>query len=62
MVLRAIRQYFAVKTDTTKIVRNKRNTELLNFQLHFIINFVLIEPKLTHGLVKIPARLSSHFV
>ena len=51
-----------VKTDGTKIVQSKRNSDLLSFQLHFIINFVLTEPKLTHGPIKIPARLSSHFV
>ena len=51
-----------VKTDGTKIVKSKHNSDLLSFQLHFIINFVLAEPKLTHGPIKIPARLSSHFV
>ena len=51
-----------VKTDGTKIVQSKRNSDLLSFQLHFIINFVLTEPKLTHGPIKILARLSSHFV
>ena len=51
-----------VKTDGTKIVQSKRNSDLLSFQLHCIINFVLTESKLTHGPIKIPARLSSHFV
>ena len=51
-----------VKTDGTKIVQSKRNSDLLSFQLYFISNFVLTEPKLTHGPIKIPARLSSHFV
>ena len=51
-----------VKTDGTKIVQSKRNSDLLSFQLHFIINFVLTEPKLTPGPIKIPVRLSSHFV
>ena len=51
-----------VKTDRTKIGQSKHNSDLLSFQLYFIINFVLAEPKLTHGPIKIPARLSSHFV
>ena len=51
-----------VKTDGRKIVQSKRNSDLLSFQLHFIINFVLTEPKLTHGRIKITALLSSHFV
>ena len=51
-----------VKTDGAKIVQSKRNSDLLSFQLHFIINFILTEPKVTHGPIKIPARLSSHFV
>ena len=53
-----------VKTNATKIVQSKCNSDLLSFQfsVHFILNFVLTEPKLTHSLVKIPARLSSHFV
>ena len=51
-----------VNTDGTKIVQSKRNSDLLSFHLHFIINFVLTEPKLTHGPIIIPARLSNHFV
>ena len=52
----------AVKTDATKTVQNKRNNDLSSFQLHFIINFVVTEPKLAHGPVKFPERLISHFV
>ena len=48
--------------DTTKTVQMKCNNNLLSFQLHFIINFILTEPKLAHGPVKFPARLISHFV
>ena len=51
----------AVKTDGTKTVQIKRNNDLLSFQLHFIIVFVLIEPKLAHGPVKFPASSISHF-
>ena len=51
-----------VQTDGTKIVQSKRNSDLLSFHLHFIVNFVLTEPKPAHGSIIIPARLSSHFV
>ena len=51
----------AVKTDVTKTVQIKGNNNLLNFQLHFIINFVLTEPKLAHSPVKFPAHSISHF-
>ena len=37
---------FAVKIDATKTVQIKCNNYLSTFQLHFIINFVLTEPKL----------------
>ena len=37
---------FAVKIDVTKTVQIKCNNYLFSFQLHFIINFVLTEPKL----------------
>ena len=50
-----------VKTDGTKIVLSKCNSDLLSFHLHFV-NFVLTEPKPAHGSIIIPARLSSHFV
>ncbi len=39
----------AVKTDGTKTVQSKRNKDLLSFQLHFIITFVVTNPKLAHG-------------
>ena len=42
---------FAVKTDKTKTVQIKRNNDLLSFQLHLIINFVLTEGKLAQGPV-----------
>ena len=51
----------AVKTDGTKTVQIKRNNNLLSFQLHLIIDFVLTEWKLAHGPVKFPARSISHF-
>ena len=51
----------AVKTDETKTVQIKCNKDLLSYQLHLIINFVLTERKLAHGPVKFPARLISHF-
>ena len=39
----------AVKTNGTKTVQIKRNNALYNFQLHFIIDFVLTEQKPDHG-------------
>ena len=48
-------------TDETKTVRIKCVNDLSSFQLHFITNFVLTEPKLAHSLVKIPVHLISHF-
>ena len=51
----------AVKTDEMKAVQIKCNNNLLSFQLHFIIDFVLTEWKLAHGPVKFPARSISHF-
>ena len=51
-----------VKTDATKTVQIKCNNDLPSFQLHFIINFVLTESKLTHGPGKFPVRSISHFV
>ena len=51
----------AVKTDGTKTVQIKRNNDLVSFQLHLIIDFVLTERKLAHGNVKFPERSSSHF-
>ena len=50
-----------VKTDETKTVQSKHNNDLLSFQLHLIIDFVLSERKLVHGRVKFPARSISHF-
>ena len=51
----------AAKTDGTKTVQSKRNNDLFSFELHLIIDFVLTERKLAHGLVKFPARSISHF-
>ena len=51
----------AVKTDGTKTVQIKRSNDLVSFQLHLIIDFVLTERKLAHGNVKFPARSISHF-
>ena len=51
----------AVKTDGTKTVQIKRNNDLLSFQLHLIIDFVLTKQKLAHGPVKFPARSINHF-
>lgn len=38
----------AVRTYATKTVQNKHNNDLSRFQLHFIISFVVSEPKLAH--------------
>ena len=52
-----------IKTDATKTIQIRCNSDLSSFQLHFIITFVLTEPKLAHGLVKYSAvRSISHFV
>ena len=51
----------AVKTNVTKTVEIKCNNNLPRFQLQFI-NFILTEPKLAHGPVKLPVRSSKHFV
>ena len=51
-----------VNTNLTKSVQIKCNNNLSSFQLHFIINLVLTEPKLSHGPVKFPVCLISHFV
>ena len=51
----------AVKTDGTETVQIKRSNDLVSFQLHLIIDFVLPERKLAHGPVKFPARSISHF-
>ena len=51
----------AVKTDGTKTVQIKRVNDLVSFQLHLIIDFVLTERKLAHGPVKFPVRSISHF-
>ena len=51
----------AVKTDGTKTVQIKRSNDLLSFQLHLIIDFVLTERKLAHGPVQFPARSIGHF-
>ena len=50
-----------VKTDGTKTVQIKRSNDLVSFQLHLIIDFVLTERKLAHGNVKFPARSISLF-
>ena len=50
-----------VKTDGTKTVQSTRNNDLLSFQLHLIINFVLTQRKLAHGPVKFPVHSISHF-
>ena len=50
-----------VKTDGTKTVQNKRNNDLFSFELHLIIDFVLTDRKLAHGLAKFPACSISHF-
>ena len=50
-----------VKTDGTKTVQSKRYSDLLSFQLHLILDFVLTQRKLAHSPVKFPARLISHF-
>ena len=52
----------AEKTDMAKSVQIKCNNDLSSFQLHFIINFVLIERKLAHGLVSFPAHSISHLL
>ena len=41
-----------VKTDRAKTVQSKCNNDLFSFELHLIIDFVLTERKLAHGLVK----------
>ena len=51
----------AVKTDGMKTVQIKRNNDLLSFQLHLIIDFILTERKLAHGQVKFPVHSISHF-
>ena len=38
-----------VKTDGTKTVQSKCYSDLLSFQLHLIIDFVLTQRKLVHG-------------
>ena len=50
----------AVQTDGTKTVQIKRNNDLVSFQLHLIIDFVLTGRKLAHGNVKFPERSISH--
>ena len=50
-----------VKTDGTKIVQNKHNYDLVSFQLHLIIDFILTERKLAHGLLKFPVSSISYF-
>ena len=46
----------AVKTNGTKTVQINRSNDLVSFQLHLIIDFVLTERKLAHGSVKFPAH------
>ena len=50
-----------VKTDGTKTVQSKRNNDLLSFQLHLVIDFILTQWKLAQGPVRFPARSTSHF-
>ena len=50
-----------VKTDGTKTVQSKRNSDLFSFELHLIIDFILTELKLAYGPVKFPACSISHF-
>ena len=50
-----------VKTDSTRTVQSEHYNDLLSFQLHLIIDFVLTHRKLAHGPVKFPACLISHF-
>ena len=52
----------ALKTNAKKTVQIKCSNDLSSFQLYFIINFVLTEPKLTCGSVKFSACMISHFV
>ena len=44
-----------------KTVQIKCNNDLLSFLLCLIIDFVLTEWKLAHGLIKFLARSISHF-
>ena len=44
-----------------KTVQSKRNNDLLSFQLHLIIDFILTQRKLAHGPFKFQARSISHF-
>ena len=50
-----------VKTDGMETVQSKRNNDLFSFELHLILDFVLTERNLAHGLDKFPARSISHF-
>ena len=50
-----------VKTDRAKTVQSKRNNDLFSFELHLILDFVLTERKLAHGLVKFLVHSISHF-
>ena len=52
----AFTQLGYIKTDATKTVQIKYNTDLYSFQSHSIITLVLTEPKLAHGLVKFPVH------
>ena len=52
---------YAVKTNVTRTVQIEHKNDLLSFQLHLIIDFVITERKLAHGPVKFPARSISHF-
>ena len=51
----------AVRTDGTKTVQIKHSNDLVSFQLHAIIDFVLTERNLAHSNDKFPARSISHF-
>ena len=52
----------AVKTDAMKTVQSKRNNDLLSFQLHFIITFVVTNLKLAYGPVKFLARFAMNII
>ena len=52
---------YAVRTNVTRTVQIEHNNDLLSFQLHLIINFVLTERKLAHGPVKFPAHSIGRF-
>ena len=48
-------------TTGMKTVQIKRNKDLLSFQLHLIIDFILTEERLAHSLSKFLVCSISHF-